>query len=123
MPQITLTFPTSVDLNVSCQVGDTAYYSPTTAVAGFDTSAQSDIIEIGKILSITYTSNKWVLVIDTTLTAAQLPTSSDFISFSKDNTVNLTSVLGYYAEAKFVNSSLIKSELYSVGSDFFESSK
>ena len=35
MPQITLTFPTTVDLNVSCQVGDTAYYSPTTSIAGF----------------------------------------------------------------------------------------
>ena len=119
MPQITLTFPTTVDLNVSCQVGDTAYFSPTTSVAGFNTSAQSDIVEIGTIISITYTSNKWVLVVDTNLTSSQLPTSSDFISFSKDNTVNLTSVLGYYAECKFVNSSLIKSELYSVGSDFF----
>ena len=123
MPQITLTFPTTVDLNVSCQVGDTAYYSPTTTIAGFDTSAQSDIVEIGTILSITLTSGQWVLVCDTTLTSSQLPTTSDFISFSKDNTVNLTSVLGYYAETKFVNSSLIKSELYSVGCDFFESSK
>jgi len=123
MPQITLTFPTTVDLNVSCQVGDTAYFSPTTSVAGFDTSAQSDLVEIGTIISITYTGNKWVLVIDTNLTSSQLPTTNDFISFSKDNTINLTSVLGYYAECKFVNSSLIKSELYSVGSDFFESSK
>jgi len=123
MPQITLTFPTTVDLNVSCQVGDTAYFSPTTSVAGFDTSAQSDLIEIGTIISISYTGNKWVLVIDTNLTSSQLPTTNDFISFSKDNTINLTSVLGYYAECKFVNSSLIKSELYSVGSDFFESSK
>jgi len=123
MPQITLTFPTTVDLNVSCQVGDTAYYSPTTSIAGFNTSAQSDIVEIGIILSITLINGQWVLVCDTTLTGSQLPTSSDFISFSKDNTVNLTSVLGYYAETKFVNSSFIKSELYSVGSDYFESSK
>jgi len=123
MPQITLTFPTTVDLNVSCQVGDTAYYSPTTSIAGFNTSAQSDIVEIGIILSITLTNGQWVLVCDTTLTSSQLPTSSGFISFSKDNTVNLTSVLGYYAETKFVNSSFIKSELYSVGSDYFESSK
>jgi hypothetical protein len=123
MPQITLTFPSTLNLNVSCQVGDTAYYSPTTSIAGFDTSAQSDIVEIGTILSITLISGQWVLVCDTTLTSSQLPTSSDFISFSKDNTVNLTSVLGYYAETKFVNSSLIKSELFSVGSDYFESSK
>lgn len=123
MPQITLTFPTTVNLNESCQVGDTAYYSPTTTVAGFKTSAQSAIVEIGKILSITLTNDKWILVCNTTLGSNQLPTSSDFISFSKDNTVNLTSILGYYAEVKFVNSSSIKSELYSVGSDYFESSK
>ena len=86
-------------------------------------AAGADIVEIGIILSITLTNGQWVLVCDTTLTSSQLPTSSDFISFSKDNTVNLTSVLGYYAETKFVNSSFIKSELYSVGSDYFESSK
>jgi len=123
MPQITLTFPTTVDLNVSCQVGDTAYFSPTTSIAGFSTSAQSTIVKIGVILSITLTNGKWILVCDTTLASGQQPGTSDFISFSKDNTVNLTSVLGYYAETKLVNTSYIKSELYNVGSDYFESSK
>jgi len=123
MSQITLTFPSTVDLNVSCQVGDTAYYSTTTSIAGFATSAQSTIVEIGKIVSITYTHPKWVLVCNTNLQSSQAPSSSDFISFSKDNTVNLTSVLGYYAETKLINTSYIKSELYSVGSDYFESSK
>ena len=123
MPQITLTFPITVDLNVSCQVGDTAYFSPTTSIAGFDTSAQSTIVEIGIILSITLTGGKWILVCDTTLPNGSGPGTSDFISFSKDNTVNLTSVLGYYAETKLVNTSYIKSELYSIGSDYFESSK
>jgi hypothetical protein len=123
MPQITLTFPLIVDLNVSCQVGDTAYFSPTISIAGFATSAQSTIVEIGKIISIAYTSNKWVLICETNLINGQQPTSSDFISFSKDNTVNLTGVLGYYSEAKLVNTSYIKSELFSVGSDYFESSK
>lgn len=123
MPLITLTFPATLDLNVSCQVGDTAYFSPTTSVAGFNTSAQPDIIEIGIITSITYVGGQWVIVCDTLLSNGQQPGTNDFISFSKNNTANLSSVLGYYAEAKFVNSSLIKSELYSVGSDYFESSK
>ena len=123
MPLITLTFPATLDLNVSCQVGDTAYFSPTTNVAGFNTSAQSDIIEIGLITSITYTNGQWIIICDTLLSNGQQPGENDFISFSKNNTANLTSVLGYYAETKFVNSSSIKSELYSVGSDYFVSSK
>ena len=36
--------------------------------------------------------------------------------FAKDNTVNLASVLGYYAEIQFVNNSDKKSEMFSVGS-------
>ena len=36
--------------------------------------------------------------------------------FSKDNTVNLASVLGYHAEVQFVNNSDKKSEMFSIGS-------
>jgi len=123
MPQITLTFPITVDLNVSCQVGDTAYFSPVIATAGFNTSQQSDVVEIGVIASINLTNSKWVVVCNTSLASGSEPGTSDFISFSKNNKVNLTSVLGYYAETKMINTSYIKSELFSVGADYFESSK
>ena len=43
--------------------------------------------------------------------------------FSKDNKVNLSSILGYYASVEFRNSSQEKAELFNVGVDFFESSK
>ena len=46
-----------------------------------------------------------------------------FIMFSKDNKVNLSSVLGYYASATFRNDSTEKAELFNVGADIFESSK
>ena len=36
---------------------------------------------------------------------------------------NLSTVLGYYGEVKFKNSSTIKSELFSIGTDMFVSSK
>jgi hypothetical protein len=41
----------------------------------------------------------------------------------KDNKANLSSLLGYYAEVKFKNTSTTDAELFSVGMDIFESSK
>jgi hypothetical protein len=46
-----------------------------------------------------------------------------FIMFSKDNKVNLSSVLGYYASTTFKNNSREKAELFNVGADVFISSK
>tara|TARA_R100001463_G_scaffold38488_1_gene82433 strand:- start:693 stop:1526 length:834 start_codon:yes stop_codon:yes gene_type:complete len=46
-----------------------------------------------------------------------------FIMFSKDNKVNLSSGLGYYASATLRNDSPDKAELFNVGADVFESSK
>jgi hypothetical protein len=43
--------------------------------------------------------------------------------FSKDNKVNLSSGLGYYASATLRNDSPDKAELFNVGADVFESSK
>ena len=49
--------------------------------------------------------------------------SGSFIMFSKDNKVNLSSALGYYASITFKNNSTEKAELFDVGVDVFESSK
>jgi len=46
-----------------------------------------------------------------------------FIMFSKDNGANLTSLKGYYADARFENNSKEKAELYAVSSQIVESSK
>jgi hypothetical protein len=43
--------------------------------------------------------------------------------FSKDNKANLSSLLGYYAEVEFKNNSTDEAELFSIGSEVFESSK
>lgn len=50
-------------------------------------------------------------------------TSSSFLLFSKDNDANLSSMLGYYAEARFKNSATGPVELFSVGSEVSQSSK
>ena len=52
-----------------------------------------------------------------------MPQSGAFILFSKDNAVNLTSLIGYFASVKLRNNSNIKSEIFSVGVDVEESSK
>ena len=52
-----------------------------------------------------------------------LPDPGDFIMFSKDNAINMTSVLGYYAKVEFKNDSTDEAELFSIGSEIFESSK
>ena len=45
------------------------------------------------------------------------------ILFSKDNAVNMSSILGYYAEVKMTNTSTSEAELFQVSADMFESSK
>ena len=115
--QITLSFD---GMNVSAQVGDTAYYSfnPITQ-GGFDTVVLSDTVQLGEIVAVTTTS----ITVEYDDAIVNAPPTGAFISFVKDKKVNTSSLLGYYADAKFVNDSKEKVELFSVGSEIAESSK
>ena len=119
MPNITLNFP--FDINVSAQEGDTAYYVPTTPSASFNVNS-SAVIEIGVILSIS-PGIPSSMVVFTTLAPALYPNTGDFILFSKDNAVNMTSLLGYYGSAKFKNNSTAKAEMFATSCEINESSK
>ena len=119
MASTVITF--SAPLNVSCQIGDTAYYLNGNATSGgFTTGIHSDIIEIGVVTAIGGTAENPTITVGNSLVVTF---STSFILFSKNNKANLSSALGYYAEIKFKNSSTITSELFSVGVDMFESSK
>lgn len=130
MPQATLQF--SAPLNVSCQVGDTVYYVDTTAVGGFDTNytntsatATNNIVEIGQIRQINNaTSQSPVIIAETSLGYNELNGLTDqFILFTKDNKVNLSSPLGYFAAVKMVNDkSNAAGEMFSIAAEIFESS-
>jgi hypothetical protein len=124
MPQpVTLSF--AAPLNASCQVGDTAYYVETTTDGGFTKNSDS-IIEIGQIREITPFNGSAALVkcmTDLPYDGGLAANATPFILFSKDNKANLSSVLGYYADVKMVNNSTAEAELFSVGVDYFESSK
>ena len=126
MPTITLTFAN--ELNTSVQVGDTAYYVPTSQVAGgasfnsgnFDTAASSAIVEIGIVTVVNNSSKSITCDIDP---STPTPSVGNFIFFSKDNRANTSGLLGYYAECKLKNNSTTEAELFSIASEIFESSK
>lgn len=116
----TLTF--AQPLNISCQIGDTAYYVPVGTSGGFSINS-SAVIEIGVITAIGGSISAPTITITNTLVPNGSPPNGSYILFSKDNKANLSSALGYFAEVKFKNTSTIASELFSVGVDIFESSK
>ena len=51
------------------------------------------------------------------------PLTGDFVLFTKNNAINTSSLLGYYADVKLENNSKIKAEIFSIGSEITESSK
>ena len=126
MATTTLTFANKI--NASAQVGDTAYYVTTSSQGGFTTSlnvstptTENIYVKIGTIKSIN--TARLIMVCNTDLTSGQIPTTSHFIFFSKDNIANMSTALGYYAEVKLKNNSTTEAELFSIGCDIFESSK
>ena len=139
MPIIQLNFLNP--LNVSVQVGDTAYFSNPIDVGAskvyqstrtpHKTNTQAEIIKIGEIIALGSTANPLVLL---NFIRCDMPqalfnayfaymSTDSFIMFSKDNKANMSSILGYYASAQFRNSSWKEAELFNVGVDIFESSK
>lgn len=108
MDTITLSFPKP--LNVSVQVGDTAYYT--------DDVNGVDIILIGTITLIS------TFYIECDIEASTIrPLITSFILFSKTAKANTSGLKGYYAEAQFRNNSITAVELFSVGGEVVESSK
>jgi|TARA_B110000902_G_scaffold30429_2_gene32768 hypothetical protein len=108
MDEITLTFPQP--LNVSVQVGDTAYY--TNDINGVE------IVLIGLITAVT------TYTITADIDPSQIrPTLASFILFSKTANVNTSGLKGYYAEMQIKNDTTEYAELFLVGSEIFESSK
>ena len=124
MPNITLNFDASVVFNVSLSRGDTVYYCPTKPLGGFDTvdhdwDPDTGMVELGRLVDI-IGSSLIVNVPDPDHVNAQ---NGDFIMFSKNNTVNLSSILGYYSEVTLKNNSASEAELFGVGTQVSESSK
>jgi len=122
MPAITLTF--NNPLNTSVQVGDTAYYANTTRVGVHHEKNLSGVISLGPITNIIqWNGVNSFITSNMPIASMPGPTIGSFIMFSKDNKANMSSILGYYAEVEFKNNSKTEAELFSVGTEVFESSK
>tara|TARA_R100000908_G_scaffold6339_1_gene2426 strand:+ start:88 stop:450 length:363 start_codon:yes stop_codon:yes gene_type:complete len=108
-------------LNDFIQVGDTVYYSHSfgAPLGGFEQTALSNTRRLGLITNIS--GNFIDVQYDNAATSP--PAIGDFIYVVKDKIVNTSSLLGYYMEAKFKNTSSSKAELFSIGSEFSESSQ
>ena len=107
-------------INVSAQIGDVAYYSKLTASGGY--SVSDDIFEIGDVVAINRATLPYSITCGN-LTSNPAPSTSDFIMFAKNNTVNGSGIKGYFAKAKFTNDSEERAELFAVSSEINESSK
>ena len=112
MAVITMTF--AKNINSSVQVGDMVYMCDVTSATG----AVASPVELGTCTAVSGKTLSCNIP-----TGSARPAAKDFIMFSKDNKVNLSSLLGYYSLAKFRNNSTEKAELFSIGADFVESSK
>ena len=119
------------DINTSLQIGDLAYYSSTGTVpnSGFltvgstnPTLSTGNIQLIGVVTDINFAAQQITVMFDETL-GPQPPSNGDYIMFAKNKVVNSSSLAGYYADVEFVNYSTNKIELYSVSSEFSQSSK
>jgi len=108
--------------NTSLQIGDVAYYIPNSAISNTgdiyhsnDISFNSTYI-VGTISGITSDS----IIINS---PNVVPAANDFIMFRKNENVNNTSLIGYYAEVKLKNESPDKAELFALSAEIAESSK
>ena len=119
MAEISLTF--SSPINMSCKVNDTAYYTPTSTQGGF--TVDNNTFLIGNINSITDNGTTVVIVCEITGDQAELVSQDDFIFFSKNNLLELKSLLGYYGQATFRNNSSNPAEMFATACEVTESSK
>ena len=123
-------------LNVSIQKGDMVYYVSTTLAAPPQGPSPNtpfrvnsgNIQEIGEVFEVYNQSIVCIFSCDHPSLngadcGAHIPGGEDFIMFSKDNAVNMSSVLGYYAEVEMVNDSNEKAKLFAVSTNVSESSK
>ena len=121
--QVKFNFPIE-SLNSSLQVGDIIYYVPTpTNSTPYDVGNLSNVQEYGVLTAITEILIQGIaafrLTIDSSLTS---PITNNYLMFAKEKKTNTTSLAGYYADVIFVNKSIDKAELFSVGSEITESS-
>ena len=124
MPTLQIDFPQQI--NTSAQVGDEVYWIIANANGEFDWANLSNIQNVGYPISeIVNLDSSGFIKIDypQNTTTLNPPPVDSFVMFAKDNRVNMSSLIGYYAKAKFENDSKERAELFVVSGEIKESSQ
>ena len=97
------------DMNVSLQFGDIVYF--------LDVTNNNAITLLGAVTSFSSETT-----INVAYTSGNKPSAGDFFFFVKDNELNTSGLIGYFAKLTFSTSGTGKNELFAVGSEIFISS-
>ena len=110
--------------NASVQIGDTAYYVPKSSLSIIGKQQSSDenpIEDVTYLIGVITAVSPEAITIDN---PSNTPTNEEhFVMFRKNENVNNTSLIGYYAEVQLKNESPDKAELFALSSEITESSK
>ena len=118
--------------SLSLDVGDNIYWADYTTDRSIEiVTGNPNLVGVVKSLTILPTETVDDVVLPSRLriicildsTYGSEPTSTAFILFQKSRGVNVSEVKGYYGEAKFVNNSSSKCELFTASCEISESSK
>jgi hypothetical protein len=131
-------------LNDSVQLGDRIYYSkPVSGQSGVNHPSNPLLtkpIYLGIATYVMYwdepTKEAWICIEEPVASTVSPECEDDgepavdsglccdiYYFFSKDNEVNLTSLVGYYSRVQIRNNSLTEAEIFSITADFAESSR
>ena len=109
----------SENLSNAVSINDVIYYCATDALGGFNTQLdENEIIKLGKVLAV----HANTLTVNLTENNP-IPTANDFIFYVKDDEVNISSLIGYFAEVKMKNNSTEKAELFRLSLGYANSSR
>ena len=121
----TQTLQISGGLNVSIQEGDTIYAAKlVSGQSGTNHpgsgSTNTKPVKIGTVNSVNQSGGSVTI---NTFPAISNFSGNSYVMFSKDNRVNTSGIIGYFAECELKNHSTKAAEIFVVGADYVESSK
>lgn len=129
---ITLQFINDVD-NDSLQIGDMIYFQTPTPLGGFNQQLNAPIfvgpvVDIFNAVGVSISSQDWnppmfSMEVDNINPGGTIPSVNDFIMFNKECSINMSGLVGYFAEVKIKNNSREKAEIFCLSSEITQSSK
>ena len=78
---------------------------------------------LGRVNNISQAGDQFSIALENPALLPTLPTVGDFLTYSKNKSIDTSSLVGYFADVKFNNNSKEKAELFTVTSDFSVSSR